>query len=147
MSTFAKKVTSAVAALSIAFSIVGPTAGVSASVTSLEAANQLASMGIIVDQSANPADYRLGDTISRREATKVMILASDLTLDESCTGQFADLDASDWGCKYAETALAAGMVAANPTFRPDANISKIEALKMAFQARDIERYEASDWRV
>ncbi|MCH8518617.1 S-layer homology domain-containing protein [Candidatus Gracilibacteria bacterium] len=147
MSTFAKKATSAVAALSIVFSIVAPAAGVSASFTSLEAANKLAEMGVIVDQSANPADYRLGDTISRREATKVMILSSDLMLDESCTGQFADLSASDWGCKYAETALAAGMVAANPNFRPDANISKIEALKMAFQARDIERYENADWRV
>lgn len=147
MSTFAKKATSAVAALSIVFSIVSPLAGVSASYTSLEAANKLATLGVIVDQSANPADYRLGDTISRREATKVMIQASDVMLDESCTGQFSDLSAPDWGCKYAESALAAGMVAANPTFRPDANVSKIEALKMAFQARDLERYESSDWRV
>ena len=147
MSTFAKKATSAVAALSIVFSIVAPVAGVSASYTSLEAANKLATLGVIVDQSANPADYRLGDTISRREATKVMIQASDVMLDESCTGQFSDLTATDWGCKYAESALAAGMVAANPTFRPDANVTKIEALKMAFQARALERYESSDWRV
>jgi hypothetical protein len=63
MSTFAKKATSAVAALSIVFSIFAPIAGVSASMNSLDAANKLADMGIIVDQSANPAAYRLGDTI------------------------------------------------------------------------------------
>ena len=146
MSTFAKKATSAVAALSIVFSIFAPIAGVSASMTSLEAANNLAGLGIIEDQSANPAAFRLGDTISRREALKVMIRASDLELDESCTGQFDDLPATDWGCKYAETALAAGLIAANPNFRPDANVSKIEALKMAFQARGIEREDNADWR-
>ena len=147
MSTFAKKATSSIAALSIVFSIFAPIAGVSASMTSLEAANNLAGLGIIEDQSANPAAFRLGDSISRREALKVMILASDLELDESCTGQFADLPATDWGCKYAETALAAGLIAANPNFRPDANVSMIESLKMAFQARDIEREDNADWRV
>jgi len=67
-----KKVTSAVAGLAIVFSIVSPIAGVSAAYTSLEAANKLATLGVIVDQSSNPVDYRLGDTITRREMLKVM---------------------------------------------------------------------------
>jgi len=60
MSTFVKKVTSAVAGLAIVSSIVTPLAGVSAAYTSLEAANELATLGVIVDNSANPADYELG---------------------------------------------------------------------------------------
>ena len=130
-----KKVTSAVASLAIVFSIVSPVLGVNAAYTSLEAANKLATLGVIVDNSSNPSDYRLGDTITRREMLKIMMKLSTVTVDDSCEGKFADLPASDWGCKYAEAALANGMIAANANFRPDDNVSKIEALKMIFKAR------------
>lgn len=141
-----KKVTSAVAALSIVFSIVSPIVGVSAAYTSLEAANKLATLGVIVDNSSNPGDYRLGDTITRREMLKVMMKLSTVTVDETCEGKFADLPSSDWGCKYAESALSNGMIAANANFRPNDIVSKIEALKMIFQARWIEREENTDWQ-
>ena len=141
-----KKVTSAVAGLAIVFSIVSPIAGVSAAYTSLEAANKLATLGVIVDQSSNPVDYRLGDTITRREMLKVMANLSGVTVTDTCNGDFADLSSSDWGCKYAEAALANGMIAANATFRPDDNVSKSEGLKMVFTARGLERNANSDWR-
>lgn len=142
-----KKVTSAVAALAIVFSIVSPISWVNAAYEGLEAANKLATLWVIVDQSANPADYRLGDTITRREMLKVMMkLSSTVTVVDNCEGKFADLPASDWGCKYAETALANNMIAANSNFRPDENVSKIEALKMIFKARGIEREENEDWK-
>ena len=142
-----KKVTSAVAGLAIVFSIVSPIAGVSAAYTSLEAANKLATLGVIVDQSSNPSDYRLGDTITRREMLKVMAGLSGVSVSDTCTGEFADLSSSDWGCKYAEAALANGMIAANTNFRPDDNVSKIEGLKMVFTARGLERNDSSDWRM
>ena len=141
-----KKVTSAVAGLAIVFSIVSPIAGVSAAYTSLEAANKLATLGVIVDQSSNPVDYRLGDTITRREIAKTMANLSGITVTDTCSGSFADLSSSDWGCKYAEALLANGMIAGNTNFRPDDNISKAEGLKMVFTARGLERNANSDWR-
>ncbi len=146
MSTFAKKVTSAVAALSIVFSIVSPLAGVSAAYTSLDAANKLATLGVIVDQSSNPADYRLGDNLPRKEAVKVMMNLSSVAVVDNCEGKFEDLSSSDWACKYAETALANGMVAANANFDPDRLLSNIEGLKMVFQGRDLSRNDNADWR-
>lgn len=146
MSTFVKKVTSAIAGLAIVSSIVSPLAGVSAAYTSLEAANELATLGVIVDNSANPADYELGNSLKRREGVKVMMNLSDIAVVDNCDGDFADLSASDWACKYAETALDNGMVAGNTNFRPDDLVSMIEGLKMIFQAREIEREDNADWR-
>ena len=108
MSNLFKKVTSAVAGLAIVFSVVTPIAGVNAAISSLDAANKLATLGVIVDQSSNPADYRLGDTLTRREQVKTaMQLAScqAVSVVDTCNGSFADLNSSDWGCKYAEAAL------------------------------------------
>jgi len=147
MSTFVKKVTSAVAGLAILSSIVTPIAGVSAAnLTAVEAANELSSLGIIVDQSANPADYRTGDNLPRREAVKVMMNLSTIAVVDNCDGDFNDLSGSDWACKYAETALDNGMVAGNASFRPNDLVSKIEALKMVFQGRDLMRDDNADWR-
>jgi len=58
----------------------------------------------------------------------------------------SDLKTGDWGCKYAEAALTNSYIAANTSFRPADNISKIESLKMIMQARAIQRYENDDWR-
>lgn len=69
-----------------------------------------------------------------------------MTVEDTCEGKFADLSSDDWGCKYAEAALANGFIAANANFRPDDNVSKVEALKMVFQARGIERADNEDWR-
>ena len=146
MSTFVKKATSAVAGLAIVFSIVSPIAGVSAAYTSLDAANKLATIGVIVDNSSNPADYRLGDNLPRKEAVKVMMNLSSIAVVDNCEGKFADLTSADWACKYAETALANGMVAANANFDADRLLSNIEGLKMVFQGRDLDRNENADWR-
>lgn len=146
MSTFVKKATSAVAGLAIVFSVVSPIAGVSAALSGVEAANELSTLGVIVDQSANPADYRLGDNLPRREAVKVMMNLSSIAVVEQCAGLFSDLAADDWACKYAEIARENGLVAANSTFRPNDLVSKIEALKMVFQGRELERDENADWR-
>lgn len=148
MSNLFKKVTSAVAGLAIVFSVVSPIAGVSAAYTSLEAANKLATLGVIVDQSSNPADYRLGDTLTRREHTKVaMNLASCQAVEvaDTCNGSFSDMDSSDWGCKYAETALANGFVAANATFNPGRDVSKAEALKMIMNATGVAKSSNTVW--
>lgn len=138
-----KKVTSAVAAFAVVFTAVSPVAGVNAAFSSsLEAANKLASVGVIVDQSANPADYRLGDNITRREMMKIaMQLASSqgVTINTEFQGKFTDVPESDWAWKYAETALDNGFIAANAMFNPSRNVTKAESLKMIMNASGIEK--------
>ncbi|MCE2507637.1 MAG: S-layer homology domain-containing protein [Nitrosopumilaceae archaeon] len=141
-----KRITSAIAGLSIIFSVVSPVAGVSAAYTSLEAANKLATFGVIVDQSSNPANYRLGDTISRKEMAKVTMNLSSSDVTNSCQEIFSDLPSSDWGCKYAEAGLSLGFFASNSEFRPNDDISKWEALKFIMQARGLEKGNDSDFR-
>lgn len=117
---------------------------------SVEAANSLAARGIIVDKSSNIAEYRLGDTITRREMIKVAMQLSTcgdtVEVANVCEGKFADLKSSDWGCKYAEAALADGIVSANTYFRPNDNVSKAEALKMIMQSTDTATVADADWR-
>lgn len=135
--TLFKKVTASAAALSIVLSIVSPVVGVKAADTGVDAANRLASLGVIEDRSSNPSGYNLGSNITRREMLKVMMNLSSVEVTETCTGKFSDLPASDWGCKYAEAALAAGFIAANARFRPNDMVTEAEALKMVMQARGI----------
>ncbi len=115
--------------------------------TETEAANKLSSLWVIVDQSSNPESYNLEMSITRREMLKVMINLSLMEVWDTCTGKFADLPESDWWCKYAESALARGFIAPNTLFRPNDNVSKVEALKMILQARDISKNNSlADWR-
>ena len=135
--TLFKKVIATVAALSIVLSIVTPITGVKAADNSVEAANRLAALGVIVDNSSNPSAYNLGSNITRREMLKIMMNLSSVEVSETCEGKFADLKPNDWGCKYAETALKAGFIAANPNFRPNDLVTEAEALKMIMQARGV----------
>lgn len=145
MSNLFKKVTSATMALLIVLSIVRPFAGVMAAYTTLEAANKLASLWVIVDNSTNPANYRLGDSITRGEMAKVTMKLSETEVADMCEGKYSDLAAADWACKYAEAGLANGYFAANATFRPMDVVTKVEALKMVMKARGIEKSSNSDW--
>lgn len=130
-----KKVTAAVALTAIVSSTIGSVSSTYASTAELEAAAKLADSGVITTAS----DYRLGDTITRREMLKVMVNLSKLTVENKCEGKFTDLPATDWGCKYAEAALAAGYIAANAKFRPNDNVSKAEAVKMVMKAKGLEK--------
>ncbi len=109
----------------------------------LDSANFLSYAGIIVNQE-NENEYKLDQNISRQEMLKVMMRMSWLDIVEKCEWKFSDI--SGWWCKYAEIALDNWMLAANDSFRPDDNISKIESLKMIFKPIDLERDDAIDWR-
>lgn len=112
----------------------------------LESANFLAGKGVINNNAANPADYKLWDKITRREMLKVMMNLSGKSVPNTCNGAFSDMSSSDWGCKYAEAALKEGFIAANSYFRPNDNVTLIEALKMIMQSKGIQRDDNSDWR-
>ncbi len=138
--------TSVFAGAAVVLSAVAPIAGVSAAYTSVDAANKLATLWVIVDQSANPADYLLGNEITRREMSKVTMKLSSVDVMDVCNWLYSDLQPWDWGCKYAEAGQNAGFFAANPKFRPDANISKWEVLKNIMKARWIEKGNDADFR-
>lgn len=112
----------------------------------VDAANFIASKGIINDNANNVPAYMLGNHITRREMLKVMMNLSEKTFPESCTGKFQDMKSTDWGCKYAEAALANGYIAANQSFRPNDLVTQVEALKMIMQAKGISQEKTSDWR-
>lgn len=118
-----------------------PSALAVTSYTDVSAANKLASAGIIVDHSANTADYRLNDSIIRQEAVKVVAGALGGILENeanyTCTGAFSDIARGTWVCRIAELAKNAGLVAANPTFRPTAKLSRLEAIIFALRSAEL----------
>lgn len=145
MSNLFKKSVATVAAASIVLSVVSPVVGVNAADTALDAANKLAKMGVI-KTSDSAAWYNLGANITRREMLKIMMNLSSVKLEDTCESKFADLKSSDWGCKYAESALRAGFIASNPKFRPNDMVTEAEALKMIMQAKGIAKKEGiADW--
>jgi len=115
--------------------------------TDVDAANFIASKGIINNNVNNVPAYMLGNHITRREMLKVMMNLSEKSFPDTCTGKFQDMRSTDWGCKYAEAALANGFIAANQNFRPDDLVTQIEALKMVMQAKGITQATTTDWRV
>ncbi len=110
-------------------------------------ANKLAYRWIINDHSNDNNAYNLDKTITRREMLKIMMNLSKKWIATECKWIFKDLKKSDWWCVYAESALNNGFIAKNSYFRPDDNVSKVEAIKMIFQATDIAVSSTDDWRV
>ena len=100
MSNFAKKMLSVVSGLAVIITAVVPT-GVSAAMTQSDAANELAGLGIIVDQSADTSAYRLSDTITREELAKVISKLGELSVAEG-DSVYQDTDFASWSEKYAK---------------------------------------------
>jgi len=109
-----------------------------ATYTDLSAANKLATAGVIVDKSATPADYRLGDTLLRQEgvgvAGKALGILNEANEDYTCMNKFSDISEA-WVCRAAELAAKAGLTnASNSTFRPKDNLTKYEAMLFALRS-------------
>ncbi len=111
-----------------------------------KASEFLASKKIIESHSLSPISYNLDANISRKEVMKVISNASGIIVKDYCNEVFIDVQ-DDWGCKYIESALDNEYIAWNEKFRPNDNITKTEALKLIFKAREIEKsYETSSWQ-
>jgi len=111
----------------------------------LESAQKLASMGVI-KSGTTASDFGLSNTITRKEMMKIVMNLSGKNVADTCNGTFGDVT-NDWGCKYIESALSHGFIAANANFRPDDSISKAEAMKLILKARGIEKaYNTADWQ-
>ena len=113
--------------------------------TELQSAQKLASMSVIKSGST-AADFGLSNTITRKEMMKIVMNLSGKNVPDTCSGSFGDVT-SDWGCKYIETALKNGFIAANPNFRPNDTISRAESMKLILKAKGIDKaYNTSDWQ-
>jgi hypothetical protein len=111
--------------------------GVSAySTAQADAANVLAASGIIVSHS-NDADYNLDQNVLRQEIAAVARGVAGLDKKTTCDGTFSDVTATtpnNWACYSVEALADAELIAHNSTFRPEANISKSEAVGMMVKA-------------
>ena len=77
---------------------------------------------------------------------KVVLNASQKDISPECREIFSDV-LNDWSCKYIESALKYDFIVGNQAFRPNESITKVEALKLIFQARNIKkRYETKNWQ-
>jgi len=111
-----------------------------------KSAEFLAGKKIINNFSLNPGWYNLESFISRKEVMKVIINTSTISPNESCSEIFFDVE-NDWGCKYIEAAFEYEYITWNQSFRPDDRLSKTEALKLIFKARNIEKaYSTNSWQ-
>lgn len=130
-----KRTTASVALVALVSGIFS-TGVAAASTSEIEAANMLASKGIINTQS-DVANYNLEQNVLRQEIAKVAANMAGIEAKTSCDDSFADVSSTTpntWACGYAEALLDAGKISANANFRPEANISKSEAVKMVLDA-------------
>lgn len=105
--------------------------------TNLQHANTLWKLWIIVDHSSNPSLYELDKNILRQEIAWVIVNLSCLPKKSYCDNEFKDVSATNpnnWACYSVETLLDAKVIAANPNYRPEEDISKAEALWMIVKA-------------
>lgn len=81
--------------------------------------------------------YAPNDDVTRAEFTKIIVGAFDIEM-VSTTGSFTDIS-GHWGATYIEAAKAAGVTGgySDKTFRPNAKITRAEALKIMLEAADV----------
>ena len=122
-----------------------------AAYTELSAANKLATGGIIVDQSANPADYRLGQNVLRQEAVGVAgrvkgVIPTTPVSEYTCQNVYSDVS-EDWVCRAAELSAEAKIVdpvATGYKFNPARNVTRYEAMLMMMKASCLNPVEIGD---
>lgn len=116
------------------------------STAQLEAANALAAEGIIVTQD-DAAGYALDQQVLRQEIAAVARWVAGLEKTTVCNNVFADVSKmvpNNWACYSIEALYNEGLIASNDTFRPEANISKAEAVGMMVKAAYGSEYEYND---
>lgn len=105
---------------------------------SVENANYLAEKWIIVNKSKNPSEYRLNKNILRQEVAVVALWIHGWVVENNCRWVFRDVSATkpnSWACKTIEALAKYDIISDdNAYFRPEANITKSEALWMLIEA-------------
>ncbi len=75
-------------------------------------------------------------SITRAEMAKVIMLAFGYEVEKTTDSKFSDVQRVHWGYDYVNTAAEKGIVKgyADGTFKPDAPVTRVEALKMVLKA-------------
>jgi hypothetical protein len=137
-----KKIAAAVALVALLSGIFST--GVSAySTAEVEAANYLASEGIIVSHTDNPAAYNLDQNVLRQEIAAVARGIAGLDKSTSYKGIFKDVTETtpnNWAWASVEPLAENGLIALNENFNPERNISKAEAIGMVVKATFGDQY-------
>ena len=134
MSNFFSKLASAVSVVTLVAASTGSSV-VSAASEFAAYAQALADNGVITAQSTE-AGYRLGDNVTRAELAKVVANLGGYTATECAGDVFSDVG-SGLGdlCGYVEALAEAGVVStSSATFRPTANVTRAEMVKMILGA-------------
>ena len=131
-----KKTTATVALVTLVSGLFS--AGVSANSTSqIEAANALAAVGYINDHSDDVAAYNLNQNVLRQEIAAVARGLAKIAKKTTCDNEFSDVTATtpnNWACYTVEALADANLIAKNPKFNPEQNITKAEAVAMMVKA-------------
>ncbi len=122
--------------------------GVSAySTASVDAAKKLAEQGVIKKHDTIDG-YELDRNILRQEVAVMAFSIAKLEKKATCENEFKDVSATEpntWACYVIEPLRDNGYLAKNEYFRPEANITKAEALGMVVSAAfgDMYKYDAT----
>ena len=131
-----KKTTATVALVALVSGIFST--GVSANSTSqIEAANALAAAGYINNHADDTAAYNLNQNVLRQEIAAVARGIAGLEKKSTCDNEFEDVTATTpntWACYTVEALADADLIAKNPKFNPEKEITKAEAVAMMVKA-------------
>lgn len=134
MSNFSTKIASTASVVALVATAMSASL-VSAASEFLPYAELLADNSVIGVQS-NESGYRLGDTVTRAELAKITANLGGYTATECAGTTYGDVGASLGDlCGYIEALAEAGVVStANANFRPNASVTRAEAVKMLLGA-------------
>ncbi len=120
-------------------------------VTLEQAANNIAKLWIIKDNSDNPNNYNLNQNVLRQEIAVISKRLAWIDTKISCDDIFKDVSSikpNNWICVNVEALLDKNLISKNDYFRPEENISKSEALIMLIKSIwfDFTMIDASNWQ-
>jgi amidase len=80
--------------------------------------------------------FRPANPVTRGQAAKVVVLASNLSMEATATQSFSDVPAGHPYHQYIEAAYSQGVVSgyADGTFRPEAQVGRGQVCKMIYNA-------------
>ncbi len=113
------------------------TGAYASSQSEIDAANALAAAGYIVDHSSDSAAYNLNQNVLRQEIAAVARGIAKLDKNTTFKGVFSDVTETKpntWAWATVEALADANLIAKNPLFRPEAQITKSEAVAMMVKA-------------
>lgn len=118
----------------------------------LESANNLATRGIIKNHVSDPENYNLDAPVLRQEIALISRRVSWVAENTTCKNIFNDvtiIKPNNWVCVNVEALVDYKLISHNPSFNPERNISKSEALIMFIKSiwfADFKIKDSANWQ-